>query len=229
MSALVDNVIALKLLKMLVTPFNQTEAFRLGIIDAKGKVLKPASSLQTQQEKDAYNYLDRLVFNVKRLVNKLPGGESQLKNLTAAYFMVKEKYEGKSSYINEKQFTALVEKLEKVTLVEEELAVIEALEEAKMSAAVRLQRAFEREKQKSEASRRRGEELMQSIRDKQKAEKPIKEEGEGGGGIGALPANHTGVQVSTTQPKIGADALKKYKKKNAGVVSMARRPAVNGV
>ena len=49
MSALVDNVIALKLLKMLVTPFNQTEAFRLGIIDAKGKVLKPVATLQTQQ------------------------------------------------------------------------------------------------------------------------------------------------------------------------------------
>ena len=155
MSALVDNVIALKLLKMLVTPFNQTEAFRLGIIDAKGKVLKPVATLQTQQEKDAYNYLDRLVFNVKRLVNKLPGGESQLKNLTAAYFMVREKYEGKSTYINEKQFTALVEKLNKVTLVEEELAVIKALDEAKMSAAARLQKAFERERQKSEASRDR--------------------------------------------------------------------------
>lgn len=228
MSALVDNVIALKLLKMLVTPFNQTEAFRLGIIDAKGKVLKPVATLQTQQEKDAYNYLDRLVFNVKRLVNKLPGGESQLKNLTAAYFMVREKYEGKSTYINEKQFTALVEKLNKVTLVEEELAVIKALDEAKMSAAVRLQRAFEREKQKSEASRRRGEELMQSIRAKQQAEKPIKEEGEGGGAPAALPANHTGVQVSTVQPKVGATDIKKYKKKNAGAVSMARRPAVNG-
>ena len=222
MSRIVDNVIALKLLKMLVTPFDQTDAFKLGIIDAKGKVLKPASTLNTDAQKDAYNYLDRLVFNVKRLINKLPGGESQLKNLTAAYFMVKEKYEGKSSYINEKQFIALVEKLDRVTLVEEELAVIEALEEARMSAAVKLQRAFERERQKSEASRKRGEELMQSIRDKQNSEKAIKEEGEG------APANVTGAAVSTDQPKIGADVLKKYKKKNAGAVSMARRPAVNG-
>ena len=66
----------------------------------------------------------------------------------------------------------------------------------------------------------------QSIRAKQQAEKPIKEEGEGA--PAALPANHTGVQVSTVQPKVGATDIKKYKKKNAGAVSMARRPAVNG-
>ena len=37
--------------------------------------------------------------------------------------------------------------------------------EARMSAAVKLQRAFEREQQKSEASRRRGEEVMASVID----------------------------------------------------------------
>lgn len=220
MSALVDNVIALKLLKMLVTPFDHTEAFKLGIIDAKGKVLRPASTLKTQEERNAYDYLDRLVFNVKRLVNKLPGGESQLKNLTAAYFMVKEKYEGKSSYINEAQFTALVAKLDRVTLVEEQLAVEEALEEARMSAAVKLQRAFEREKAKSEASRRRGEEIMQQAKEKHEKEKALKEEGES---IGGLPANHTGVQVSTDQPKICQSDISKYKKKNKGVLSVTRR------
>jgi len=214
-SRIVDNMIALRLLYKLVTPFDNTDAFKLGIIDAHGKVLRPASSLKTDQEKDAYNYLDRLIFNIKRLVNKLPGGESKLKNLTAAYFMVREKVEGRSSYINEKQFIALVEKLENVTLVEEEIAVLDMLDETKrMSAAVRLQRAFEREQQKSAASRRRGEELMQSIRTKQQSEKPIKEDGEGG----IMPANHTGVTVSTDQPKIYP------KKKTKGVIGLARRP-----
>lgn len=126
-SRLIDNLIAAKLLYMLVTPFDKTDAFKLGIIDAKGKVLRPANTLKNDKEKDAYNYLTRLIFNVKRLINKLPGGENNLKNLTAAYFMVKEKYEGRSSYINEKQFTALVEKLDRVTLVEEQIAVEKAL------------------------------------------------------------------------------------------------------
>jgi hypothetical protein len=122
-SRLIDNILAVRLLYKLVTPFDKTDAFKLGIIDAKGKVLRPASTLKTDAERDAYDYLDRLIFNVKRLINKLPGGESQLKNFVAAYYMVKEKYENKSSYINERQFTALVEKLDRVTLVEEQIAV----------------------------------------------------------------------------------------------------------
>lgn len=126
-SRLIDNLIAARLLYMLVTPFEKTDAFKLGIVDANGKVLRPASTLKTDNEKDAYNYLTRLVFNVKRLINKLPGGENNLKNLTAAYFMVKEKYEGRSSYINERQFNALVDRLDRVTLVEEQLAVEQAL------------------------------------------------------------------------------------------------------
>ena len=123
MAALIDNVIAAKLLAMLVTPFNKTEAYKLGIIDATGKVLIHAKDLKTNEQKDAYNYLTRLIFNIKRLINKLPGGESNLKNLTAAYYFVKERFEKKSAYVNEEQFMSLVQRLDKVTLVEEELFV----------------------------------------------------------------------------------------------------------
>jgi hypothetical protein len=200
---LMDNLIALRLLYKLVTPFEQTNAFKLGIIDAKGKVLKPASTLKTEAERNAYNYLDRLIFNVKRLINKLPGGESKLKNLTAAYFMVREKYENKSSYINEKQFIALVEKLDRVTLVEEELAVLDMLDETKrMSAQVKLQRAFEREQQKSEASRKRAQELLNPP----KKQEQVKEEGEA-----VAPANVTGQKVSTDIPVPKKKDIKKYK------------------
>ena len=40
MSRVIDAVIAYRVLKLLVTPFNKTKAFELGIIDDKGKVLK---------------------------------------------------------------------------------------------------------------------------------------------------------------------------------------------
>lgn len=122
-SALMDNLIAARLLQMLVTPFDRTEAFRLGIVDAKGKLLKHAKDLHTQNEKDAYNYLTRLVFNLKRLINRLPGGESNLKNLVAAYYFVKEKVETKSVFVSEQQFTSLVARLDKITLVEEQIFV----------------------------------------------------------------------------------------------------------
>ena len=39
MSRVIDALIAYRVLKLLVTPFNKTKAFEFGIIDAKGKVL----------------------------------------------------------------------------------------------------------------------------------------------------------------------------------------------
>ena len=39
MSRVIDALIAYRVLKLLVTPFNKTKAFKLGIIDDKGKVL----------------------------------------------------------------------------------------------------------------------------------------------------------------------------------------------
>ena len=40
-------------LKKLVTPFEKTKAFELGIIDEKGKILKRRRDLETSEEKDA--------------------------------------------------------------------------------------------------------------------------------------------------------------------------------
>jgi hypothetical protein len=126
MSAVVDNLIAYRVLSLLVRPFPETEAYKLGIIDDKGNNLIKASKLKTQQEKDAYNYLHRLVFNLKRLLNKLPGGESQLKNIIAALVLLKEAYKNKTTQINEEDLIKLVNTLnEGVILVEEQLLVEE--------------------------------------------------------------------------------------------------------
>ena len=90
MSKLTDNLIAYRIHKKLIVPFNQTDAFKLGIIDENGKSLKKYSELKTTKEQDAYTYLDRLVFNLKRIINRLPGGESKIKSLTSALFLIKE-------------------------------------------------------------------------------------------------------------------------------------------
>ena len=112
---------------MLVTPFEKTKAYELGIIDADGKILRKASELTTDDEKDAYNYLTRLVFNVKRLINKLPGGESKLKNFVAAYFLIKESYKKKSTIVNEEELIRLCE--QDIILVEEQIQIEKILEE----------------------------------------------------------------------------------------------------
>ena len=68
MPRIVDDVIALRVVRMLVTNFSDTEAFKLGIIDAHGNTLRPTNTLKTNQERDAFSYLHRLVFNMKKII-----------------------------------------------------------------------------------------------------------------------------------------------------------------
>ena len=75
---------------MLVTPWDKTEAYELGVIDDTGKVLKKAKDRKSPQEKSSYTVFHRLVFNVKRLLQKVPGGGSRLASYAAALFLIKE-------------------------------------------------------------------------------------------------------------------------------------------
>lgn len=132
MSRLIDNLIAYRVLSMLVTPFTDTKAFKLGIIDAKGKNLRKSYTLKTTEEKEAYTYLNRLVFNMKKIINKLPGGESKLKSLVAAFFLVKEYYESgdRTTSLMEEKYIRLLEKMNSgISLVEEEIMVSRFLSE----------------------------------------------------------------------------------------------------
>ena len=81
-------------LKKLVTPFNKTKAFELGIIDENGKILKRRRDLETSEEKDAYNLSDTLIWNIKKLMGKIPGGKSRLASYAAALWLIKEQQDG---------------------------------------------------------------------------------------------------------------------------------------
>ena len=71
MSRVIDALIAYRILKLLVTPFNKTKAYKLGIIDDKGKVLIKSKQITNSQQRNAYTLLTRFVFNLKRLLGKL--------------------------------------------------------------------------------------------------------------------------------------------------------------
>ena len=75
MSRVIDALVAYRVLKLLITPFNKTEAFRLGIIDDKGKVLIKSKEIKNKpnsaQLRNAYTLLIRFVFNLKRLLAKV--------------------------------------------------------------------------------------------------------------------------------------------------------------
>ena len=92
-------------LKKLVTPFEKTEAFKLGIIDEKGKILKRRRDLETSDEKSAYNLSDTLVWNLKKILGKIPFGKSKLASYAAALWLIKEQDNGKI-FVNEKELEA---------------------------------------------------------------------------------------------------------------------------
>jgi len=119
-SPAIDAFITFRFLKLLVTPFNKTEAFRLGIIDERGKVLRKYKTLERIEERQAYTILHRLVFNVKKLIEKVPGGKSRLASYAAALFLIKEhvrEYQDSDGQLLEKE---LYKYLKDNDLVEED-------------------------------------------------------------------------------------------------------------
>ena len=67
----VDLVITYRVVKLLATPFERQEAFKYGIIDKDGKVLRKFRTLKTTAEKKAYTMLHRFVFNLKRILARV--------------------------------------------------------------------------------------------------------------------------------------------------------------
>ena len=90
MSKLVNAFVMYKFVKLLVTPFNKTEAYKLGIIDENGKYLKKQKDLVNTKERMASNIFTRLVWNIKKLLERMPFGKNKLASLTAALFLLKE-------------------------------------------------------------------------------------------------------------------------------------------
>jgi hypothetical protein len=107
---------------MMITNFSDTQAFKLGIIDARGNTIRKTSQLKTDAEKDAFDYLHRLVFNMKKIINKI-GGENKLKSMATALWLVKENYTNTEINLTEleNKFKRLIES--NVHLVEEEILV----------------------------------------------------------------------------------------------------------
>ena len=67
----VDLVITYRVIKLLVTPFERQEAFKYGIIDRDGNVLRKFNTLKTTAEKKSYTMLHRFVFNLKRILKRV--------------------------------------------------------------------------------------------------------------------------------------------------------------
>ena len=101
-----DTYYTYRIIRTMVTPWNESDAYKLGIIDENGQVLRKSNSLKTTAEKSAYTVFHRLAFNLKRILEKLPFGKSQLGNFAAALFLIKEE-----TSLSERQLKLVLEKV----------------------------------------------------------------------------------------------------------------------
>jgi len=102
MGRAIDLFVTYRFIKLLVTPFDKTEAYKLGIIDAKGNRVMPPpingirqtkpEPLSTTEEKNAYTILHKLVFNIKKIFDKVPGLRTRLGTYAAALFLLKDTF-----------------------------------------------------------------------------------------------------------------------------------------
>ena len=98
MGRAIDLFVTYRFLRLLTTPFEKTDAFKLGIIDEKGnrvklpKSTKPAVELSTSELQSAYTILHKLIFNIKKLFNKIPGLRTKVGTYAAALFLLKDTF-----------------------------------------------------------------------------------------------------------------------------------------
>ena len=103
MGRAIDLFVTYRFIKLLVTPFNKTDAFRLGIIDEQGARIRPPRDpkthvrpamepLRTSEEKNSYTILHKLVFNIKKIFGKVPGLRTKVGTYAAALFLLKDTF-----------------------------------------------------------------------------------------------------------------------------------------
>ena len=102
MGRAVDLFVTYRFIKLLTTPFEKTDAYKLGIIDEKGNRIMPApvggvrqtrpATLGTTAEKNAYTILHKLIFNIKKIFSKVPGLRTKVGTYAAALFLLKDTF-----------------------------------------------------------------------------------------------------------------------------------------
>ena len=98
MGRAIDLFVTYRFLRLLTTPFEDTDAFKFGIIDEKGNRIKkkgstkPEVELATSELKNSYTILHKLVFNIKKIFNKVPGLRTKVGTYAAALFLLKDTF-----------------------------------------------------------------------------------------------------------------------------------------
>ena len=118
----VDLVITYRVVKLLVTPFEKQEAFKYGIIDKDGKVLRKYRTLTGTKEKQSYTVLHRFVFNLKRILKRVGLGGKLGTFAVALGLLLREdkRYEEHKTLIESAVITYLKDTEQFIDLLKEE-------------------------------------------------------------------------------------------------------------
>jgi hypothetical protein len=87
---IVDLFLVYQFVRRLATPFNKWEAYKLGIIDEKGKVLIKRKDFTRSEQSRAWGIFDIMIANLKKILAKVPGGSTRLASYAAALYLIKE-------------------------------------------------------------------------------------------------------------------------------------------
>lgn len=112
--SLVDLAISYSFVKNMTVPFEDTEAFKFGIIDKNGNFLKKRNELVSYAEKRAYpNKMQVLAWNIKKILSKIQIGKSTLGSFASALYLLKEEIKNKTEYetIKEKIFDVMTNEI----------------------------------------------------------------------------------------------------------------------
>ena len=111
MGRAIDLLITYRVIKLLVTSWEKQAAFKLGIIDEKGKVLRKSRTLKTRDEKNSYTILHRFIFNLKRMLQKVGLGSRIASFGVALALLVREgKFNEESKYLLENELLEYLKK-----------------------------------------------------------------------------------------------------------------------
>ena len=90
MGRAIDLFVTYRFIRLLTTPFADSDAYKLGIIDENGR--RTDKQLTTAKEKNSYTVLHKLVFNIKKIFGKVPGLRTKLGTYAAALFLLKDTF-----------------------------------------------------------------------------------------------------------------------------------------
>jgi hypothetical protein len=87
---IVDLFLVFSFIRKLVSPFEKWEAYKLGIIDENGNILIKRKDFTLNAQKAAFGIFDQMILNLKKLLGKIPGGQTKLASYAAALWLIRE-------------------------------------------------------------------------------------------------------------------------------------------